>query len=75
MSALTITVPQEYGYVLLSATLSSLVSYWHAIQTGQYRRRAKVPYPNAYATAQEMKEDRDKYLFNCAQRSHITFLE
>ncbi|KAI4205536.1 MAG: hypothetical protein LQ350_000315 [Teloschistes chrysophthalmus] len=75
MSALTITVPQDYGYVLLSATMSSCVSYWLAMQVGRYRRVAKIPYPNAYATAQEMKEDRNKYLFNCAQRSHMSFLE
>ncbi|KAI4088648.1 MAG: hypothetical protein L6R37_008171 [Teloschistes peruensis] len=115
MSALTITVPQNYGsvpsspplpspstlslspppptplsilppktsltpynplsYVLLSATMSSCVSYWLAMQVGRYRRIAKVPYPNAYATAQEMKDDRNKYLFNCAQRSHMSFLE
>ncbi|KAL8700398.1 MAG: hypothetical protein Q9201_005474 [Fulgogasparrea decipioides] len=91
MSTLSLSVPPEYGYpsplsfppfktdihsyVLLSATLSSCVNYWHATQTGKYRTAAKVPYPNAYATAQEAKESKEKYLFNCAQRSHTNFLE
>ena len=42
---------------------------------GPYRRAAKVPYPNAYASAAECKESKEKYLFNCAQRSHANFLE
>ena len=40
-----------------------------------YRRAAKVPYPNAYASAVECRENKDKYLFNCAQRAHGNFLE
>ncbi|KAL8774235.1 MAG: hypothetical protein Q9209_000986 [Squamulea sp. 1 TL-2023] len=70
-----ITIPSEYGYVLLTAYLSTTVGYWHMLRTGSYRRAAKVPYPNAYATAAEAKESKDKYLFNCAQRSHVQFLE
>jgi len=31
--------------------------------------------PNAYAPWQEAKEDRAKYVFNCAQRAHANFLE
>lgn len=42
---------------------------------GSYRKAAKVPFPNAYASASEAKDDRAKYLFNCAQRSHANFLE
>ncbi|KAL8802652.1 MAG: hypothetical protein Q9182_003668 [Xanthomendoza sp. 2 TL-2023] len=70
-----ITIPSDYSYVLLTASLSTLVGYYHMYHTGTYRRAAKVPYPNAYATAAEAKENKDKYLFNCAQRSHVTFLE
>ncbi|KAL8727894.1 MAG: hypothetical protein Q9166_005771 [cf. Caloplaca sp. 2 TL-2023] len=69
------TIPSEYGYVLLTASFSTLVGYWHMLRTGSYRRAAKVPYPNAYATDAEAKESKEKYLFNCAQRSHVTFLE
>ena len=41
----------------------------------KYRKAAKVPYPNAYASAAEAKENKDKYLFNCAQRAHANFIE
>ncbi|KAL8925639.1 MAG: hypothetical protein Q9172_002143 [Xanthocarpia lactea] len=70
-----LAIPSEYGYVLFTAYLSSLVGYWHMPYTASYRKAAKVPYPNAYATAAETKESKEKYLFNCAQRSHATFLE
>lgn len=72
---LTLTVPQEYGYVLATATLTTVVAWYQMINVGQYRRAAKVPYPNAYATAAECKESKEKYLFNCAQRAHGNFLE
>ncbi|KAL9615707.1 MAG: hypothetical protein Q9204_008685, partial [Flavoplaca sp. TL-2023a] len=55
--------------------LSTLVGYWHLPNTGRFRKAAKVPYPNAYATPDQMKESKAHYLFNCAQRSHATFLE
>ncbi|KAL8788569.1 MAG: hypothetical protein Q9213_001642 [Squamulea squamosa] len=67
--------PESTSYVLLTAYLSTVIGYWHIPRTGRYRRAAKVPYPNAYATAAEAKESKEKYLFNCAQRSHVTFLE
>ncbi|CAO1603312.1 hypothetical protein XANCAGTX0491_006900 [Xanthoria calcicola] len=70
-----IIVPTEYGYVLLTAYLSTLVGYWHLPHTSRHRGAAQVPYPNAYATADQAKESKAHYLFNCAQRSHATFLE
>lgn len=73
--ALTLQVPQEYGYVLLSATASTIVGVWHNTFVGRYRRASKVPLPNAYASHAEAKEDRAKLAFNCAQRSHANFLE
>ena len=39
------------------------------------RAAAKVPYPNAYASAAEAAESKEKYLFNCAQRAHANYLE
>ena len=63
------------SYVLATATLSTLVASYHTLMVGPYRRAAKVPYPNAYASAAECKESKEKYLFNCAQRSHANFLE
>jgi glutathione S-transferase len=39
------------------------------------RKSAGVPYPNAYATPQQAKENQDAYKFNCAQRAHANLLE
>ncbi|KAI4174572.1 MAG: hypothetical protein LQ343_002145 [Gyalolechia ehrenbergii] len=70
-----LSLPSEYGYVLLTATASSFLAYFHSNLTGQYRKAAQVPYPNSYASAEEAKGNKDKYLFNCAQRAHANFLE
>ncbi|KAL9021207.1 MAG: hypothetical protein Q9185_001608 [Variospora sp. 1 TL-2023] len=75
MSTIQLSIPAEYGYVLVTASLTSIVALFHTQQTSKYRRLAKVPYPNAYATPAEAKESREKYLFNCAQRAHANFLE
>jgi glutathione S-transferase len=75
MSTITIDIPKEYGYVVLSTTATFLLSLWHGALVGSYRRKAKVPYPNCYASAEEIKESPEKYAFNCAQRSHANFLE
>ncbi|MCJ1436399.1 hypothetical protein MMC27_005778 [Xylographa pallens] len=73
--ALTLTVPREYGYVLLAAASTSVLNLWLGLYVGNYRKAARVPYPNAYATATEAAASKEKYLFNCAQRSHAQFLE
>ncbi|MCJ1276547.1 hypothetical protein MMC21_004353 [Puttea exsequens] len=73
--SLTLYIPKEYGYVLGVATLSTIVNAWYMLAVSRFRGRAKVPYPNAYATHAEAKEDKEKYLFNCAQRAHANFLE
>ncbi|KAI4093476.1 MAG: hypothetical protein LQ344_002889 [Seirophora lacunosa] len=75
MSTIQLSLPSDYGYVLLTASLTTLVAQFHTLHTSKHRRRAQVPYPNAYATPAEAKESRDKYLFNCAQRAHANFLE
>jgi glutathione S-transferase len=40
-----------------------------------YRKPAGVEYPNAYASAQQCKEDPKVFAFNCAQRAHANFTE
>ncbi|KAI9827929.1 MAG: hypothetical protein M1819_006872 [Sarea resinae] len=72
---LSITVPDEYGYVLLAATSTALIGQWHSFFTGRYRKPAKVPYPNAYAPEAVAKTSPEAYAFNCAQRAHANFLE
>ncbi|MCJ1473231.1 hypothetical protein MMC13_001882 [Lambiella insularis] len=73
--AVTFTIPKEYGYVLLVAASTSLLNFWLGSYVGYYRKPAKVPYPNAYATASEAASSQEKYLFNCAQRGHANFIE
>ncbi|ERF70531.1 hypothetical protein EPUS_08593 [Endocarpon pusillum Z07020] len=71
-----ITVPNNYGYVLgISLIATPLLAFAHGTITGRKRRAAKIPYPNAYATAQEMKANPAAYTFNCAQRAHAQFME
>ncbi|MCJ1379404.1 hypothetical protein MMC17_002505 [Xylographa soralifera] len=73
--ALILTVPKDYGYVLLAAASTSALNIWLGLYVGSYRKAARVPYPNAYVTATEAATSKEKYLFNCAQRSHAQFLE
>lgn len=47
----------------------------HGLITGSKRKGAKCPYPNAYASAQDMQSNRAAYQFNCAQRAHAQFME
>jgi len=76
----TITIPKEYGYVLVTVASTYLVSIWHGMRVGPYRKAAGVPYPNAYASAEAIaaasgEKKQAMYLFNCAQRAHYNFLE
>ncbi|MCJ1289853.1 hypothetical protein MMC34_001386 [Xylographa carneopallida] len=73
--SISLTVPKEYGYVLLAAASTSALNIWLGAFVGSYRKAARVPYPNAYATATEAAASKEKYLFNCAQRSHAQFIE
>ncbi|KAG4440110.1 hypothetical protein IFR05_004407 [Cadophora sp. M221] len=69
----TITIDPNYGYVLLAATSTFLMNTLHMINTGKFRRVAKVAYPAAYAP--DSRTDEDAIRFNCAQRSHANFTE
>ncbi|MCJ1257993.1 hypothetical protein MMC24_005821 [Lignoscripta atroalba] len=72
-----LTVPKEYGFVLLTAALTPFVATYHVYLVTVARKAAKVPYPNAYAPASEADPavSPPKYLFNCAQRAHANYLE
>lgn len=52
-----------------------LLSFVQGAIVTSYRKPAKVPYPNAYASPQQVKEDKAAYKFNCAQRAHGNLLE
>jgi glutathione S-transferase len=76
------TIP-KYGlltnsisYVLaLSLVATPVLAFVHGTITGFKRRDAKIPYPNAYATPQEVKANPAAHTFNCAQRAHAQFME
>lgn len=77
----TITVPQEYGYVIATLGLTFINSLWHGMRIGRFRKAAKIPYPTPYAdsaTLSAAASDDQKlalHRFNCAQRAHGNFLE
>ncbi|KAF1990988.1 membrane-associated proteins in eicosanoid and glutathione metabolism [Aulographum hederae CBS 113979] len=80
MSSVQITVPKEYGYVLLTATSTFLLSLWHAVRVSPYRKAAGIPFPAALAlpsdiSAASPEKKKAMYLFNCAQRAHYNFIE
>jgi len=51
------------------------VSQYHTILVGRFRKASGVPYPNAYASAEDASKDKEKFRFNCAQRAHSNYLE
>ncbi|KAL1902696.1 hypothetical protein Sste5346_001139 [Sporothrix stenoceras] len=75
MSLLTVQVPAEYGYVFGAATAIFFVNAYHSLLTGSYRRAAKIPYPNCYASQEVAEKDNAAFQFNCAQRAHANFVE
>jgi len=69
----TVTIDPAYGWVLLAATSTFFLNSYHSINTGKYRKKAKCPYPAAYAPAD--RTDEDAHRFNCAQRAHANYIE
>lgn len=61
--------------MLLVAVASTAVNMWHGIRVTGFRSKAKVPYPNAYASHEDSDKSIEKYQFNCAQRAHANYLE
>ncbi|QSZ37738.1 hypothetical protein DSL72_008837 [Monilinia vaccinii-corymbosi] len=69
----TVTLDSDYGYVILAATSTFVLNFMHGINTGRYRKAAKVDYPAAYAPTS--RTDPEAHRFNCAQRAHANFTE
>lgn len=73
--ALNLTIPAEYGYVLLAAAGSTAVPLYHVLQVVKYRRLTDIRPPTLYASPSEAAASKEKYLYNCAQRAHANFTE
>lgn len=74
-TTLTLSLPKEYGYVVVTAASTFFLSFWHGIRVGSFRKAAGIPYPQAYADSANMsaasaEKKKAMYLFNCAQRAH-----
>lgn len=70
------TIPDGYGYTALIALgVIPLMGFVQGSVVTTLRQRAKVPYPNAYATHEQVKNSPEAYKFNCAQRAHGNLLE
>ncbi|KAI9762194.1 MAG: hypothetical protein M4579_000517 [Chaenotheca gracillima] len=72
---LTVEIPNEYGFVVLTTVSTFFLNSWHALLVGRHRKAAQVPYPNLYASAEACKTSQEAYSFNCAQRAHGHLLE
>jgi len=69
----SITLDPNYGYVLLAAASTFIMNTIHTINTGNFRKAAKINYPAAYAPSS--RTDPEAHKFNCAQRAHANFIE
>ncbi|KAF3760229.1 hypothetical protein M406DRAFT_358559 [Cryphonectria parasitica EP155] len=73
--AVTLEIPNEYGYVLLTVVSTAFVNLWHGMQTSAARKTSGIGYPNAYATPEQAEKNPEAYRLNCAQRAHANFTE
>ncbi|KAK3904968.1 hypothetical protein C8A05DRAFT_31225 [Staphylotrichum tortipilum] len=72
---MAITLPNEYGYVLLAASSTFFVNTLHTMLTSSARKKSGIKYPNSYASAEQADKDPKAFAFNCAQRAHNNFTE
>lgn len=70
-----VTLPSDYGYVLLAATTTFFVNTYHVSLTTKARKKSGLKYPVAYASKELADKDPNAYMFNCAQRAHANFTE
>ncbi|GKZ63658.1 hypothetical protein AnigIFM60653_001820 [Aspergillus niger] len=73
---LTLTVPDNYGFVIAVALGAiPVLSFIHGAIVSRLRQDAGCPYPHCYATVEQCKTNPKAEQFNCAQRAHANFLE
>ncbi|KAI9711978.1 MAG: hypothetical protein M1820_001686 [Bogoriella megaspora] len=79
--SMSITVPKEYGYVLLTAASTTVVASWIGFRVGIFRKATRIiKYPQRYAEQSQIAEASPEqkqrlYQYNCAQRAHGNFVE
>ncbi|KAI0257024.1 hypothetical protein BJV78DRAFT_1159704 [Lactifluus subvellereus] len=71
----TIYVPTGFSWVTASLLSVATLLQWQSLAVGGARRRAKIPYPRAYAEKAEQEASKDAMVFNCMQRAHQNTLE
>lgn len=70
-----ITLPDNYGYVVLAAISTGFLTVLQTSLVSKARKKAKIAYPQLYAEKAEMQKDFEAMKFNCAQRAHGNTLE
>lgn len=64
----------SHSYVFGAATAIFFVNTYHSLLTGSYRRAAKIPYPNCYASQELAEKDSAAFQFNCGMFLVFSFL-
>ncbi|KAF5328803.1 hypothetical protein D9619_011526 [Psilocybe cf. subviscida] len=73
--SVTVTLPAGIEYVGAAFASSAFLLGGLMVTVNIKRRKAGIPYPQMYATAEEAKASKDAHIFNCAQRAHQNTLE
>ncbi|KEP55337.1 microsomal glutathione S-transferase [Rhizoctonia solani 123E] len=73
--ATTITLPENYGYVVLAAISTGFLTGFQMIVVSKARKRSGIQYPQLYAEKEQQDKSTEALKFNCAQRAHQNTLE
>ncbi|XP_047128149.1 glutathione S-transferase 3, mitochondrial isoform X1 [Hydra vulgaris] len=71
MGGITVTLPSEYGYVVLTFFLSIVMLTYFTFKVVMARKKYNIQYPTLYAN----DDHKEGKIFNCYQRVHQNTLE